>query len=52
MNKNLVARHSELINKIGVARLASLPEDVKDVLKNTSDLETKVKMLELIYKNI
>ena len=51
-NDELVKRWSELINEIGVERLLSLPEAVKDVLKNTNDLETKVKMFELILSKL
>lgn len=39
-------RYQEAIKKIGIKNLLSLPEDVKEVLRKTNDLETKVKMLE------
>lgn len=49
----LEQRWSRAIRKIGgAAGLLSLPEQVKKVLQGTNDLETKVKMLELIAKNI
>lgn len=41
-------RYQEAINKIGIHNLLSLPEDVKEVLRKTNDLETKVKMLEAV----
>ena len=45
----LVQRWSKAIENIGgAAELLNLPEQVREVLKNTTDLETKVKMLELI----
>lgn len=44
----LEQRYSKAINTIGgAAGLLNLPEQVKEVFKNTKDLETKVKMLEL-----
>lgn len=49
----LEQRWSRAIRQIGgAAGLLSLPKQVQDVLKSTNDLETKVKMLELIAKNI
>lgn len=45
----LIRRYRTAIARIGGApALLSLPERVKDALKNTNDLRTKVKMLELI----
>lgn len=49
----LEIRYQKAINKIGgTTGLLNLPKQIKDVLKNTKDLETKVKMLEEIAKNI
>lgn len=48
MNEDLARRHSRLISSIGMARLTALPEEVKEVLKTTTDLKVKVEMLELI----
>ena len=49
----LEQRWSRAIRQIGgAAALLNLPEQVKKVLQGTNDLETKVKMLELIAKNI
>lgn len=49
----LEQRYSKAIKAIGgTAGLLNLPDQVKEVLRNTSDLETKVKMLELIAKAI
>lgn len=49
----LEQRYSNAIRQIGgAAAILSLPKQVQDVLKSTNDLETKVKMLELIAKNI
>ena len=45
----LEQRWSRAIREIGgAAGLLNLPKQVQDVLKNTNDHETKVKMLELI----
>ena len=50
-NMTLVERYTLAIKKIGgAAGLLNLPKDVQDVLKNTNDLEVKVKMLEAIAK--
>lgn len=47
----LEIRYERAIKKIGGASgLMELPKQIKDVLKNTKDLETKVKMLEEIAK--
>ena len=40
------------IDKIGHARLLNLPEQIKELLKNTKDLKTKTELLEEIAKNI
>ena len=47
--KNLEQRYAamETITPLG---LLNLPSEVKEILKNTQDLETKVKMLELIVQ--
>jgi len=48
----LEERYAAAIEKLGgAAGLLSLPMQVQEVLKSTSDLETKVKMLELIIEN-
>ena len=39
-------------DKIGHARLLNLPEQIKELLKNTKDLKTKTELLEEIAKNI
>lgn len=44
----LETRYSKAIKKIGTANLLSLPKQVKEILKNTSDLKTKVEILEKI----
>lgn len=50
--KTLEKRYSEAIKKIGgPAKLLNLPKQVKETLKNTKELRTKVEMLELIAKN-
>ena len=50
--KTLEQRHSELIDEIGYDTLLNLPDEVKDVLKGNYDLETKVKMLELVASTL
>lgn len=47
----LEIRYQNAIEKIGgAAGLLNLPEQVKNVLKNTTDLKAKVKILEEIAK--
>jgi hypothetical protein len=42
-------RYQEALKKIGgAAGLLSLPDQVQEVLKSTTDMETKTTMLELI----
>lgn len=48
MGEDLMKRYKAVLKRLGHAALMELPEDVKDVLKRTTDLETKVKMLEMI----
>mgnify|MGYP006872986400 FL=1 len=46
-------RYQAAIREIGgAAGLLSLPEDVKNILKETTDLETKTEMLEMIVEGI
>lgn len=45
---DMMQRYDAVIKRLGHAALLDLPDEVKDVLKSTADLETKVKMLELI----
>ena len=47
--KTLEQRHSEAIKRIGGAlALLNLPEEIKVILMGNYDLETKVKMLEMV----
>lgn len=51
MMTKLEKRYQIAIDKIGgPAVLLNLPRQIKEVLKNTKDLETKVKLLEEIAK--
>lgn len=46
-------RYQAAIREIGgAAGLLSLPEDVKNVLKETMDLETKTELLEAIAEEV
>lgn len=46
-------RYSNAIKKIGGATgLLNLPKQIQDILKNTTDFETKLKILEEIAKII
>ena len=46
-------RYQAAIRKIGgAAGLLNLPEDVKNILKETMDLETKTEMLEMIAEGV
>ena len=48
---NLEKRYQVAIDKIGgPTGLLNLPRQIKEVLKNAKDLETKVKLLEEIVK--
>lgn len=46
--KTLEMRYEEALRKIGTEKLLHLPEPIKDVLRSTTDLQTKVKILEEI----
>ena len=48
--KNLEQRYHAAMETITPLGLLNLPSEVKEILKNTQDLETKVKMLELIVQ--
>lgn len=49
MKKSWEQRHTEAIKRIGgVSGLMNLPDEVKAILKNNYDLETKTKMLEAV----
>ena len=49
--KKLEIRYQKAIKEIGgIAELLNLPKQIQEVLKNTTDFETKVKMLEEIAK--
>ena len=52
MRDYLLKRYEEVMKKLNNCDLTTLPDEVKEVLKNTTDLETKVKMLEEIAKAI
>ena len=52
MRDYLLKRYEEAMKKLRKYDLTTLPDEVKEVLKNTTDLETKVKMLEEIAKSI
>lgn len=53
MKKTFEKRYDEAIKRIGgPLAILNLPEEVKKVLRETTDPETKVKMLELIADNI
>lgn len=48
---NLEIRYQKAIKEIGgTTELLNLPKQIKEVLKSTTDFETKVKMLEEIAK--
>lgn len=46
------ARYKRAIRRIGHAALLELPESIKDLLKNATDLQTKTRLLEEIAKQI
>lgn len=45
-------RYEKALKDIGIVRLLELPEQVKEVLKSTTNLKIKADMLEEIAKNI
>ena len=45
-------RYQKALQKIGYARMLSLPDSIKTILKEVTDLETKTKMLEEIAARI
>lgn len=51
-----VARYQRALDRIGMAGLMNLPKPIKEVLKETTDLVVKTKMLEMIadarYNNL
>ena len=50
---DLQERYSKALEQIGgPLALLSLPKEIRDALKSVTDLEIKVKMLELIAENI
>lgn len=51
-DNNIMNRYSAALNKIGSLNLLSLPEPVQDILKQSTNLETKVLMLEKIAEQI
>ncbi len=44
----LEQRYHEVLKRFDASTLLDLPERIKEILKNTTDLEAKVKMLEAI----
>lgn len=50
--KTLEQRYSDAIKKIGYDQLLKLPNEVKELLQNNCNFETKVKMLELIANTL
>lgn len=51
--KELEKRYGKALAKINAkCELWKLPEEVQKILKNTTDLETKTKMLEAIAERI
>ena len=46
------ARYKRAIRRIGHAALLDLPESIKGLLKNATDLQTKTRLLEEIAKQI
>ena len=46
--ESLLERYERAMKRIGMDTLVNLPEEAKQVLKETTDLDTKIKMLELI----
>lgn len=49
-NNEYLKRYEAVMKKLSTGDLLGLPENVKEILKNTKDLKTKVEMLEEIAK--
>lgn len=45
-------RWERAVKKIGTQRMLNLPEQIKEVLKNTRDLKTKADILEKIADSL
>lgn len=53
MTNELIERMNKAIKKIGgPLAILDLPKDVREIVTNCPDYETRVKMLELIAENI
>ena len=50
--EELEIRYQNAIKKIGHEKMLELPTQVKEILHNTKDLQTKVKLLEEIAKTV
>lgn len=48
MDDKKVKKYSYLLNKIGIKNLTVLPEETKDELKATTDINKKIELLEEI----
>lgn len=49
MNKNLTDRMNKAINRIGgPLAVLDLPANIREIITNCEDYETRVKMLELV----
>lgn len=46
--EKMVLRFHRALDRIGIAGLMNLPKPIKEVLKETTDLVVKTKMLEMI----
>ncbi len=51
MDDKTVKRYSYLLNKIGIRNLTVLPEETKNSLKATTDINKKIKLLEEIVES-
>ena len=53
MNKELIERMNKAMKKIGgPLAVLELPKEVREIITNCNDYETRVKMLELVAKNM
>lgn len=48
----MLKRYSDALDKIGYNNLLVLPDDMKEALKNTTNLAEKTQLLEDILKNL
>lgn len=52
MDKGSLDRYRAVMSRISAGELLALPVEIKELLKNTTDLEAKVTILEEVVKRV